>query len=143
VATRELLRVLKPGGTLAFSTWPPELFVGRMFALIGQFVPPPPPGVSPPPQWGEPTIIRERLGDGVRDIVFDRASISVPALSLGHYRDMTERTAGPMQKLVESLKVSDPVKLDEFRRTYDALSALYYADNAVRQDYLMTRAVKR
>ena len=38
----EAWRVLKPGGTLAFSTWPPEHYVGQMFALVGKFVPPPP-----------------------------------------------------------------------------------------------------
>ena len=36
VALAELLRVLKPGGTLAFNTWPPEHFVGRFFALTAQ-----------------------------------------------------------------------------------------------------------
>ena len=34
VAVREMLRVLRPGGTLAFSTWPPELFTGKIFALV-------------------------------------------------------------------------------------------------------------
>ena len=62
VAVGEMLRVLKSGGTIAFSTWPPELFNGRMFALIGRNMPPPPPGVSPPTQWGDPNIVRERLG---------------------------------------------------------------------------------
>src|SRR5204862_168542 len=33
VATREMLRVLKPGGVIAFSTWPPELCMGRVFGL--------------------------------------------------------------------------------------------------------------
>src|SRR5215472_9061910 len=33
VAVAEMLRVLKPGGTIAFSSWPPELFVGRNFVL--------------------------------------------------------------------------------------------------------------
>jgi ubiquinone/menaquinone biosynthesis C-methylase UbiE len=47
VAVREMLRVLKPRGVIAFSTWPPEMFVGRMFALNGKYAPPPPPGVSP------------------------------------------------------------------------------------------------
>ncbi|MGQ0534567.1 MAG: class I SAM-dependent methyltransferase, partial [Methanobacteriota archaeon] len=28
VAVKEMLRVLRPGGTLAFATWPPELFTG-------------------------------------------------------------------------------------------------------------------
>src|SRR4051812_10593728 len=32
VVVKEMLRVLKKGGTLAFATWPPELYTGRMFA---------------------------------------------------------------------------------------------------------------
>ena len=44
VAIKEMLRVLKPGGTIAFSTWPPELLVGRSFAMMGKYAPPPPPG---------------------------------------------------------------------------------------------------
>jgi SAM-dependent methyltransferase len=142
VAIGQMLRVLKSGGTIAFSTWPPELFIGRMFAVVAQFLPPPPPGVSPPPQWGEPAIIRERLGAAVRDIVFDRDRIEAPALSIGHYRDVTEKTAGPVVKLVEALSASDPGRLAEFRAAYDALTALYYDRNYVRQDYLMTRATK-
>src|SRR5262245_17139977 len=49
VVIGQMLRVLKPGGTIAFSTWPPELFVGRTFALIARYAPPPPAGVAPPP----------------------------------------------------------------------------------------------
>jgi hypothetical protein len=99
-----MLRVLKPGGTIAFSTWPPELFVGRMFTLISQYLPPPPAGVAPPPQWGDPRIVRERLGDAVRDVVFDRRRVNVPALSAPHFRTQTERTAGPLVVLVDMLK---------------------------------------
>src|SRR5579863_1703790 len=74
VAIGEMLRVLKPGGTIAFSTWPPELFVGRVFALTSSYLLPPPPGVAAPPLWGDPNIIRQRLGTGVKDILFDRAT---------------------------------------------------------------------
>src|SRR5436190_3727081 len=94
VAIAEMLRVLKPGGTIAFSTWPPELFIGRMFKLVASYLPPPPPGVAPPPLWGEPTVIRERLGEKVKDIVFDRDTIWSVALSLPHHRHMMEKTAG-------------------------------------------------
>jgi SAM-dependent methyltransferase len=142
VALAEMLRVLKHGGTIAFSTWPPELFVGSMFALVASYMPPPPPGVSPPTQWGDPTIVRERLGTAVNDILFDRATMLVPALSPEHFRSFTERTAGPMVKLVESLAVSDPSKLAAFRRKYDAIVAEYFEENVVRQDYLITRAKK-
>jgi len=142
LALAEMLRVLKPGGTIAFSTWPPELFIGRMFALVASYMPPPPPGVSPPPQWGDPAVVSKRLGAAVKDIVFDRAMMLVPALSPQHFRSFTERTAGPMVKLVESLAASDPSKLATFRREYDALVAEYFEENLVRQDYLITRATK-
>ena len=142
VATTEMLRVLKRGGTIAFSTWPPELFVGRLFALTAGYAPPPPVPAAPPAQWGEPPVIRERLGDRVRDIVFDRARMLVPALSVAHVRTSLERTAGPLIKLVDALTMSDPARLAQFREECDALITEYLQDNEVRQDYLLTRATK-
>lgn len=142
VAIAEMLRVLKPGGTIAFSTWPPELFVGRGFALVGSYLPPLPPGVTPPPLWGDPGVVRERLGSAVREIHFDRQRMLAPALSPQHFRAMIEKTAGPIVKLVETLSASDPAKLAAFRREYEALVAEYFEDNLVRQDYLLTRALK-
>jgi SAM-dependent methyltransferase len=142
VALNEMLRVLRPGGVIAFSTWPPELYVGCVFALTARYMPPPPPGVSPPAQWGDPTIVRERLGDRVRELRFDRDVMRVPTLSLQHHREMFERTAGPVIKLVEMLSSSDPAKLEAFRRESEALAAEYYDGNVIRQGYLMTRAIK-
>jgi SAM-dependent methyltransferase len=142
VAIAEMLRVLKPGGTIAFSTWPPELYTGRMFALVGRYAPPPPPGVSPPPQWGDVNVVRERLGAAVRDVTFDRRPMLVPALSPQHQRVVMERTAGPVVKLVESLATADPERLTKFRQELEAIVSDYHADNIVRQDYLMTRGTK-
>lgn len=142
VAIAEMLRVLKPGGTIAFSTWPPELFVGRMFALTAGYMPPPPPGVSPPPQWGDPNIVRQRLGAAVKDIFFDRAVMQAFALSPAHHRAVMEKAAGPMVHLVAELSKSAPEKLAEFRRRYDTLTEEYFEDNIIRQDYLITRATK-
>lgn len=143
VAIAEMLRVLRPGGTIAFSTWPPELFVGRTFAMVGRYMPPPPPGLSPPPLWGDPTVIRERLGDKVSGLRFDRATMLVPALSPAHHRTVFERTAGPVIKLVELLSKTDTAKLAAFRAEYEALVSEYLDQNVVRQDYLLTRATKR
>src|SRR5580700_12302521 len=119
VAVAQMLRVLKPGGTIAFATWPPELFMGRMFALTARYAPPPPPGVAPPPQWGDPRIVSERLGNAVKDIVFERARMLVPVLSPQHFRATMERTAGPVIKMVESLSSADPAKLAAFRAEFD------------------------
>lgn len=142
VAVAEMVRVLKPGGMIAFATWPPELLIGSSFELVASYMPRPPAGVSPSPQWGDVAIVRERLGSAVRDIVFDRACMLFPALSVPGYRDHIERTAGPMLKLVEAIATSEPARLAQFRREYDAMVEPYFEDNIVRQDYLLTRAVK-
>jgi len=139
VVVGEMLRVLKPGGTVAFSTWPPELFTGRMFALTGKYAGPPPPGVAPPPQWGDPNIVRDRLGAAVRDLAFDRGTMLNPALSPAHHRMQSEKFAGPVKRFVEA---AEPDKLAQFRREYEALVEQYFDGNCVRQDFLMTRAVK-
>jgi len=142
VAIAEMLRVLKLGGTLAFSSWPPELCIGRLFALSGRYLPPPLPGVVPPHLWGDPNVVRERLGNAVKDLRFDRATMRVSALSLQHNRAMMEKTAGPIIKLVESLTATDPAKLETFRREYEATVADFFQDNVVRQDYLISLATK-
>ncbi len=142
VAIAEMLRVLRPGGTIAFSTWPPEHMVGRSFALVARYAPPPPDGVAPPSQWGDPGVVRERLGAAVRDLVFDRARMRVPALSPAHQRVRLETTSGALRKLIQTLREGDPARFAEFRREYEALVALYFEDNTVRQDFLMTRATR-
>jgi SAM-dependent methyltransferase len=142
LAAAEMLRVLRKGGTIAFSTWPPELYVGRIFSLLSRYLPPPPVIVSPPGEWGDASIVRTRLAAAVRDIVFDRDLMLAPALSPQHARELTERTAGPLVKLVEMLSETDPEKLAIFRKEFDALTGEYFSDNAVRQGYLLTRATK-
>lgn len=141
VAIKEMARVLKPGGCLTFSSWPPELFTGKMFALVAKYLPPLPAGVSPATQWGDPNIIRDRLTGLVNDIRFDRGTMLFPALSASHPRAFAELAAGPVLRLVQQLK-DEPSKLALFRREYDDLTAQYLADNMLRQDYLMTRAIK-
>ncbi len=142
VAVREMLRVLKPGGTIAFSTWPPDLFVGRVVGLVSRYMPPPPVEVPSPALWGEPAVIRERLGDAVRDLAFTTGIMAPSALSPQHNRTFMERTAGPVVKLVAALGERDPGRLAQFRRELDALIATYLDGNTVRQDYLTTRAIK-
>ena len=60
-AAQELLRVCKPGGSVGFTTWLTTGLAGRMFAVIGMHAPPPPPGVQPPPLWGDREHVRETV----------------------------------------------------------------------------------
>ena len=139
VAVAEMRRVLKPGGRGAFATWPPEHFVGRLFGFIAKNMPPPPPGAQPPPLWGNPNVVMERLAGKFEPPFFARAVMEFPALSLGHFREFMERSIGPMQKLIEA-SVHQPETLSRVRGEFEALAAPYYFDNVVRQDYLLTRA---
>ena len=142
VAIAEMRRVLKPTGRIAFATWPPEHFVGRLFAFVGRNSPPPPAGAAPPPQWGNPGMVTERLGARFDAPFFERGTMAFPALSPEHYRLFMERSVGPMQKLVESL-AGERQKLSAVRAEFDAMVAPYYVDNVVHQDYLLTRAQAR
>jgi SAM-dependent methyltransferase len=144
VVLQEMLRVLKTGGRIAFSTWPPEHFTGRMFAFISRNMPPLPPGASlpaPPPLWGDPNVVRERLGALATNLLFARDTLITPALSLQHFRNAQEATIGPLTKLVASLE-NDPAKLAQLRAEFDTLAADAYEDNAIHMPFLMTRATK-
>lgn len=67
LAAAELLRVCRPGGTVALANWTPGGFIGQMFKTIAGHVPPPP-GVPSPIQWGDEAKVRERLGAGTTDL---------------------------------------------------------------------------
>jgi SAM-dependent methyltransferase len=141
-AVAEMLRVLKSGGTIAFSTWPPQFYIGRLFTLVARYTPPAELKAPSPALWGDPNIVRERLGSAVRDVVFDSDTLLVPALSPQHSRELTERTSGQVMKVEELLGEHDPARLATFRQELEQLAADFFIDNAVRQSYLLTRATK-
>jgi len=141
VAISEMLRVLKPGGTIAFSTWPQDLYMGRFFNLVGKFSTLHLAGVSPPAKWGDPNFVREQLGAAVDNLIFDQDLMRFSALSLGHYQQTTESTVGPVLKLVQDCQ-NDPMRLNQFRTELRTLAAEYYEDNYIHQHFLMSRARK-
>ena len=142
VALAEMRRVLKPGGRIAFATWPPEHFVGRFFALVGRHSPPPPEGASPPPLWGLVPVVTERLSKGFGPPFFERGVMHVPALSLPHLWHYMSASIGPLQKIVERL-ANDPEQLGAIRQEMIDLAEPYFSHNIMHQDYLLTRAEAR
>src|SRR5918998_2023283 len=53
-AAAELLRVCRPGGTIALASWTPDGFLGDFFRTMATHVPPPA-GVRSPMLWGSET----------------------------------------------------------------------------------------
>ena len=68
VVADELLRVARPGGTIAMANWTPGGWVGQFFITMVPFMPPPPPGFQPPILWGVEDHVRALFGDRVRDL---------------------------------------------------------------------------
>src|SRR5215218_7860370 len=66
-AAAELLRVSRPGGTIALASWTPGGFIGELFRTTAAHVPPPP-GMAAPMLWGTEGHLRELFGDGIESL---------------------------------------------------------------------------
>jgi SAM-dependent methyltransferase len=66
----ELVRVTRPGGTIAMANWTKEGFIGQMLGTIGKFVAPP--GMPSPVLWGNEQIVRERLASRLSRLDLER-----------------------------------------------------------------------
>jgi ubiquinone/menaquinone biosynthesis C-methylase UbiE len=63
----ELLRVSRPGGTIALASWTPDGFIGDLFRTTSKHVPPPP-GLQSPMLWSTEPHLREIFGDGISSL---------------------------------------------------------------------------
>src|SRR4051794_3354286 len=73
VVADELVRVTRPGGRIAMANWVPDGTVGRFFATMAPFMPPPVEGAQPPILWGDEDHVRGLFGDRVSELEFSRA----------------------------------------------------------------------
>ena len=65
-AAAELVRVCRPGGTIALANWTPDGYGGAFFRVLADYLPPSPPGTVPATAWGEPDHV-QTLFDGQVD----------------------------------------------------------------------------
>jgi ubiquinone/menaquinone biosynthesis C-methylase UbiE len=77
LAARELARVARPGGTVAVAAWTPEGLNGRMFEVVGSYMPPPPEGFVPPIMWGTEDHMRKLFAASDAELSFERAAVTI------------------------------------------------------------------
>lgn len=80
-AADELVRVCRPGGTIALLSWTPEGMLGELFRTMKPFAAPPPPGALPPPLWGSEEHLATLFGDRVDFHTSTRESLEITAFT--------------------------------------------------------------
>jgi ubiquinone/menaquinone biosynthesis C-methylase UbiE len=78
-AADELVRVCRPGGTIALLSWTPEGMIGALFATMKEFAPPPPPGAQSPPLWGSEEHLSGLFGGRVTFHTLERETLEITA----------------------------------------------------------------
>ena len=95
-AASELVRVCRPGGKIGLANWTPESFIGKLFKLIGQYVPPAP-GVKTPALWGNQAHLANLFGSKVT-IAAERKNFVFRYRSPEHWVEIFRNYYGPVVK---------------------------------------------
>jgi SAM-dependent methyltransferase len=101
-AASELLRVLKPGGTVALASWCPDSFIGELFRTTAKHVPQPA-GLQPPGLWGKEDHVRSLFGDDVSELRAQRRTYTFRYRSPQHFVDTFRTYYGPTHKAFAAL----------------------------------------
>jgi SAM-dependent methyltransferase len=101
-AADELVRVVKPQGRIGLASWTPEGFIGKLFAVVGSFVPPPE-GLRSPMAWGSEPRLVELFGPGATDIRTERKLCMFRYASAEHWVDYFRTYYGPMHRAFAAL----------------------------------------
>ena len=101
-AASELARVCKPGGKIGLGNWTPGGFIGQLFKLIGQYLPPPA-GVKSLALWGTEERLREIFGDRIAALQATRKHFVFRYRSAEHWLETFRTYYGPMLKAFAAL----------------------------------------
>ena len=143
VVAHELLRVCRPGGTIAMANWTPEGFIGQMFKTTGKHVQPPA-AMPSPLLWGTVAAVEERFAGTVIDLRMVSRNIDFvfpmgPSNVVEHFR----RYYGPTQKAFEALGSDEQAALrKDLEDLWSGFNSATDGTTRVSSEYLEVRAIK-
>jgi SAM-dependent methyltransferase len=136
-AADELVRVCRPGGTIALLSWTPEGMLGSLFRLMSAFAPTPPPGVQSPPLWGSEGHMRGLFGDRLQLSAQERDVLEVTAFAQPRdYGEHFKARYGPT--IAIRANAAKHGRAEEFDAALDAFCDEWYRDGRFEMEYLLS-----
>jgi ubiquinone/menaquinone biosynthesis C-methylase UbiE len=102
-AANEIIRAVRPGGTVGLASWTPDGFIGQMFGVITAHVPGPP-GVASPLLWGTEQHLSGLFDAEVADARSARRTCTWRFTSPEEFVSFFRRWYGPALKAFEVLE---------------------------------------
>lgn len=99
---REMLRVVRAGGRIGLANWTPEGFIGRLFKVVGTYLPPPA-NLKSPALWGTESHIVELFGARAAQIHCERRHFNFRYRSASHWVQVFRDFYGPVHKAFAAL----------------------------------------
>ncbi len=120
IVASELVRVCRPGGTIALGNWTADGYIGQFWTVMGPYMPKPPAYASPPAKWGKRDHVEELFAQHPVDLTFERHSLDFQGESAETWIDYFTDNYGPL--LQARNKLSAEGRWDSLRRELIALS---------------------
>ena len=142
VVADELVRVCRPGGLIGLVNWTPEGLIGRMFKILGKYMPKPPAFASPPPLWGSEEHQRSLFAGHDLSLSFERAMNPFVFPTVEEYMTFFEERYGPTIKAKARLQAEGSWEAcrAELRELYEELNLATDGTLHIDSEFLVTIA---
>jgi len=111
-AASEMVRVCRSKGRIGLANWTPRGFIGQLFKVVGQHVPPPP-ALTPPSRWGVEDYLEQLFGGSASDIHTTPRDFMFRYRSPQHWVDVFRAWYGPVLKAFEALPPEGQQRLEQ------------------------------